>query len=74
MIMNNVTESKRKSSVSKAETPGLSRRELVGKATAIAALTFVPSYVLGHNGSQPPSDKLNIAAIGVGGMGASNIN
>jgi tRNA A37 threonylcarbamoyladenosine dehydratase len=31
---------------------------------------IIPRYVLGGNGFTPPSDKLNIAAIGVGGQGA----
>ena len=57
------------------EKENITRRSFIGSTAAtIASFTVVPSYVLGHNGSQPPSDKLNIAAIGVGGMGASNIN
>ncbi|MBN1845821.1 MAG: Gfo/Idh/MocA family oxidoreductase, partial [Sedimentisphaerales bacterium] len=52
----------------------VSRREFLGSAAAsVAALTFVPRYVLGQAGSPPPSEKLNIAGIGVGGMGASDI-
>jgi predicted dehydrogenase len=51
------------------------RRDFMKDAAgAVAAFTFVPAHVLGQNGVQPPSDKLNIAAIGVGGMGAANIN
>jgi len=50
------------------------RRFLGGTAGAIAAFTVVPRHVLGGAGNQPPSEKLNLAAIGVGGMGASNIN
>ena len=53
----------------------LTRRDFMrGTAGAVAAFTFVSCHVLDQNGTQPPSDKLNIAAIGVGGMGASNIN
>jgi len=53
----------------------VSRRELIrGTAGAVAAFTFVPGHVLGRNGGQPASEKLNIAAIGSGGMGAGNIN
>ncbi len=53
----------------------ISRRELLGKAAVAAgAFTIVPSYVLGANasGQKPPSEKLNIATIGIGGMGHSN--
>src|SRR5258705_5594380 len=44
------------------------------KNTAIggAALTIVPRYVLGR-GMPPPSDLLNIAGVGVGGMGRANL-
>jgi len=50
-----------------------SRRQFLhGAASAIAAFTIVPRHVLGR-GQAPPSDKLNIACIGVGGRGASNL-
>jgi len=48
----------------------ISRRDFMGGAAAAMAFTFVPSHVL----AQPPSGKLNVAAIGAGGMGASNTN
>ncbi len=41
-------------------------------ATA-AAFTIVPRHVLGGPGYIPPSDRLNMAAIGVGGKGSVNI-
>jgi predicted dehydrogenase len=50
------------------------RKFLGGAAGAVAAFTIVPSSVLGGAGGQPPSEKLSLAAIGIGGMGASNIN
>jgi predicted dehydrogenase len=51
----------------------ISRRKFVTDvATTAAALTIVPRHVLGR-GFTPPSDKLNIAAVGVGGMGRSNV-
>jgi predicted dehydrogenase len=34
---------------------------------------IVPSYVAGATGKIPPSEKINIAGIGVGGMGAGDI-
>jgi predicted dehydrogenase len=48
----------------------LTRRELL--PAAAAALTIVPRHVLGA-GYAAPSDKLNIAAVGVGGMGQNYI-
>ena len=49
----------------------VSRRQFAS-TTAMAALSaaIVPSRVLG---AQAPSNKLNIAAIGVGGMGGANL-
>jgi len=53
----------------------ISRRNFMGSAAAaVAAFTIVPRHVLGGPGNKPPSEKLNIAGIGAGGMGASNIN
>jgi hypothetical protein len=50
-----------------------SRRSFVKTSAAIAAgLTIVPRHVLGR-GFTPPSDLLNIAGIGVGGMGRANL-
>ena len=52
----------------------ISRREFVGGAAAsVAAFTYIPRYVLGQAGKAPPSQKLNIACIGCGGMGAGDI-
>jgi predicted dehydrogenase len=53
--------------------PVLSRRKfLADAAVTAAALTIVPRHVLGR-GFIPPSDALNIAGIGVGGMGRNNL-
>jgi predicted dehydrogenase len=46
---------------------------LTGTALAAAGLTIVPRHVLGGPGHTAPSDRLNIAGIGVGGMGKQNI-
>jgi predicted dehydrogenase len=51
---------------------GLSRRKFVTAAAAGAGLAIVPRHVLGR-GFTPPSDLLNVAGVGVGGMGRSNI-
>ncbi len=57
----------------------LSRRRFLRSSIAAAALAAVPSAsmivprrVLGR-GPTPPSDKLAIAGIGIGGMGAANL-
>jgi predicted dehydrogenase len=47
------------------------RRFVTTAAAAGAGLTIVPRHVLGH-GFQAPSDTVNIATVGVGGMGRSN--
>lgn len=53
----------------------ISRRSFLQKGTAAAAaLTIVPNSVLGKShGHTSPTDKMNIAGIGIGGMGAANL-
>ncbi len=51
----------------------MSRREVLGGAAAAAAFTIVPRHVLGGAGYVPPSERLNIAGIGVGGRGADDL-
>lgn len=51
----------------------MSRREFMVAAGAAAAFTIVPRHVLGGSGHTPPSEKLNIAGIGIGGQGASDL-
>ena len=51
----------------------LSRRKFIGAASsAFASVTIVPRHVLGR-GQVPPSDKLNIAGVGVGGRGFADL-
>jgi predicted dehydrogenase len=51
----------------------ISRRDFVKNAAATtAAVTIVPRHVLGR-GYTAPSDMLNIAGVGVGGMGRTNL-
>jgi predicted dehydrogenase len=58
----------------KAKTSSLARRDFLKRAAvASAAFQIVPGHVLGLNGQTPPSAKLNVAGIGVGGMGGNNI-
>ncbi len=52
----------------------LSRRKFIGtSAASIAGITILPSKVIAGFGYKPPSDKLNIAGIGVGGKGYTNL-
>ena len=68
-------------------SPGISRRRFLGSAASAAAAVaatasvasaapalfdIVPRRVLGR-GQTPPSDRLVVAGIGVGGMGAANL-
>ncbi len=52
----------------------LPRREfLKDAAIAAAGLTIIPRHVLGGTGYAAPSDTVNIAGVGVGGMGRQNM-
>ena len=52
----------------------VSRRHFLGAAgTAAAACTIVPRHVLAKSGENPPSEKLNIAGIGIGGQGGGDV-
>jgi len=52
----------------------MNRRKFIKTASvSMATFSIVPSYVLGRNGQTPPSGKLNIATIGIAGMGAVNL-
>ena len=51
----------------------ISRRDFLGNAATVAAFTIVPRHVLGGPRNIPPSEKLNIAGIGVGGQGAGDL-
>ena len=56
-------------------TKGVSRRTFVGDVAAAGmAFTIVPRHVLGGPGYRAPSDTLNMACIGVGGRGRSDLN
>ncbi|MCF8226478.1 MAG: Gfo/Idh/MocA family oxidoreductase [Bacteroidales bacterium] len=52
----------------------ISRRNFIGAAaTATAGFTILPSNVIAGLGHRAPSDKLNIAGIGIGGKGFANL-
>ncbi len=48
----------------------ITRKDFLGKTAAAAAgISILPSYVISGLGYKAPSDKLNIACVGVGGRG-----
>jgi len=50
----------------------INRRAFLAGSAVAATVSVVPRHVLG-GGQNPPSEKLNVAGIGVGGMGQSNL-
>ncbi len=55
-------------------TAARSRRSFLTRSSALAlSFSIVPRYVLGGAGYIPPSDRLNVAGIGAGGMGGGDI-
>jgi hypothetical protein len=58
----------------KEDSKNITRRSFIGTTGAVAAgLTIMPSSVISGLGKRAPSDKLNIAVVGIGGMGNSNL-
>jgi predicted dehydrogenase len=52
----------------------VSRRDFMyGAGTAFAALTIVPSHVLGGSGRVPPSETIQVGGVGIGGIGSGQI-
>jgi hypothetical protein len=51
-----------------------SRRNFIKKGIAASSIMIVPRNVLGGPGFIAPSDQLNVAAIGSGGKGISDIS
>jgi len=51
----------------------LSRRDFLKSSAAFSTFMIVPAHVLGGRGYTSPADKLNIAVIGAGGQGRSNL-
>ncbi|MCC6697192.1 MAG: Gfo/Idh/MocA family oxidoreductase [Candidatus Hydrogenedentes bacterium] len=53
----------------------VTRRGFLGASMAAgASFSILPGHVLGLNGQTPPSELLNVALIGAGGRGTSNIS
>jgi predicted dehydrogenase len=56
------------------QTRNLTRRAFLRTTgTSVAVFTIVPRHVIAGSGETAPSDKLNIAGIGCGGMGEEDI-
>jgi hypothetical protein len=62
-----------KQKTSERNEPAISRRAFVKGAAATAALTVVPRHVLAGAPEVPPSEKVTIAAIGVGDQGSRDM-
>jgi predicted dehydrogenase len=62
---------KRKDTMSDSQR--LSRRQFLKASAGGALFTIVPRYVLGGRGFVAPSDKVNVALIGAGGQGRTNV-
>jgi len=57
-----------------ARRTSMPRRDFMrGAAATAAAFSFLPSHVLGRARRIAPSNRVNIAAVGVGGMGRANL-
>ena len=57
----------------KKNKPSSTRRSFLKKSAIASSIFIVPRHVLGGIGYISPSDQLNIAAIGAGGKGTSDI-
>ena len=55
------------------KNPSHTRRSFLKKSAIASSIFIIPRHVLGGTGYTPPSDQLNLAAIGSGGKGRSDI-
>ncbi|AHM63057.1 oxidoreductase [Flammeovirgaceae bacterium 311] len=62
-----------KNTPANTQLPASRRKFLKNSLLGLAGIYIVPRHVLGGPGFVAPSDKLNIAGIGVGGKGASDL-
>ncbi len=53
---------------------GMNRRKFLASSAAAGTFMVLPSRVLGRGGETSPNSKLNIAGIGIGGQGASDLH
>ncbi len=65
---------KQKISDGKEKSSGFSRRDFIRTAgPVLAGMTIVPRHVLGGVGRIPPSEAIQVAGIGIGGVGSGQI-
>jgi len=57
----------------KPSNQNLNRRRFLKSSAALTAVSVLPRYVLGGAGQTPPSERLNVAIIGTGGQGITNL-
>ena len=57
-----------------SQTKFTRRQFLRGTSLTAASFMVVPGAVLGLNGATSPNEKLNLAGIGIGGQGASDLS
>jgi predicted dehydrogenase len=57
----------------KRNAPSLNRRSFLKSSIGVAAFAVLPGQVLGVRGAPSPNNKLNLAAIGVGGQGGADL-
>jgi predicted dehydrogenase len=51
----------------------LNRRQFMATGAVAAGIQIVPRHVVGGPGQTPPSERLHIAGVGVGGQGGGNV-
>jgi hypothetical protein len=51
----------------------ITRRDLFAASTGVAGFTLLPAHVLGRQGATAPSEKLNLAFVGIGTRGSLNV-
>jgi len=56
-----------------SESSKPTRRAVLGGAAGLAAITIVPSHVLGGPGKKAPSDTPTVGGVGIGGVGRGQI-
>ena len=63
-----------KTNHNETQPQSLTRRKFLRTAAvAGTGISIVPRHVLGGAGNVPPSEKLNIAGIGIGGQGRADL-
>jgi predicted dehydrogenase len=54
-------------------SPSITRRRFLAGTAAAGTLSIIPRHVLGAPGQPSANNRLNVAAVGVGGMGSNDI-